>query len=97
MARQKRRRHLPPLILVQSSAIHAVGYDPAAHEMVIVYIGASTIYLYHDVIFREWADFWDAPSAGRYVNDVIKDHRFDALEPDETEFVEIDLTRPETP
>jgi len=55
------------LITVESSMIHAVGYDDEARELEVVFSNGG-IYRYLDVDEEEYEGLLDAESKGRYMH-----------------------------
>lgn len=55
-----------------SSVILAMQYDPAAHELTIVFRGSREIYCYAGVAPEEWLAFRNSASKGTYLNEVFK-------------------------
>jgi hypothetical protein len=68
---------LMKLTTVESSMIHAVGYDAAAHELEVVF-NSGRIYRYQDVPQTVYDELLVAESKGRYmlanVIDVYSDY-----------------------
>ena len=71
-----RRRRLER-VTVNSSSIAAVGYDPARFVLEVEYVGGR-IYRYLDVPPAVYRLLLKAPSAGYFVNTVVKP-RFDCI------------------
>ncbi|HVA15501.1 MAG TPA: KTSC domain-containing protein [Stellaceae bacterium] len=79
------RQRITQLQAVDSSAIRAIGYAPAARRLFIAYRGARGLYAYDEVAPREWRELLAAPSKGRYVNFRIKPrHAFMRMDDDAT-------------
>ena len=60
------------LTTVESSMIHAVGYDPEARTLEVVFTSGKT-YCYEDVPPEEYEGLMAAESKGRYMRDNIID------------------------
>lgn len=54
------------LVTVESSMIHAVGYDPETRKMEVVFNSGKT-YVYDNVPQREYAALLSAESKGQYM------------------------------
>jgi hypothetical protein len=59
-------------VLVESSAVAAVGYDAETSILEVEY-RSGAVYRYADVPFRVAEDLWAAPSVGRYLNRHVRD------------------------
>lgn len=55
----------------KSGNIKAAGYDPTTETMRVEFAGGKQ-YDYHGVDDKVWAAFNEAPSAGEYLNKVVK-------------------------
>ncbi len=66
------------LIEVESSMIHAVGYDPKTRELEVVF-NSGNIYRYEDVPPEEYEHLMNSESKGQYMRaniiDVYSDYR----------------------
>ena len=60
------------LITVESSMIHAVGYDAETKTLEVVF-NSGRIYRYEDVPLEEYEGLMDAESKGRYMRANIID------------------------
>jgi hypothetical protein len=60
---------------VNSSAIHAIDYDPATRQLRVTFPGGNT-YKYYDVPRSVYETFLHAESKGLYFNGYIRD-RYD--------------------
>jgi len=49
-----------------TTAFHAVGYDPATEELMVVFVATSQTFRYSRVTPRQWADMLNAPSVGKW-------------------------------
>lgn len=63
---------LPRLLLVESSSIEAVGYDPASKRLYVRFRSTYT-YVYYEVAKSVFDDLLAADSKGRFLNQEIKD------------------------
>jgi hypothetical protein len=59
-------------VKVESSAVAAVGYDPASETLEVEY-RSGRVYRYASVPFAVFQDLWAAPSIGRFVNANVRD------------------------
>lgn len=66
---------MPVMRPVESSAIEAVGYEPATRELFIRYVETAT-YVYRNVGPEVFDKLISAPSKGAFVNEHVKP-RFD--------------------
>ncbi len=57
---------------VSSSAVDKVSYNPKTNDLTIKFRNNNKNYVYPDVPQEVFTEFMDAPSKGRYVNQVIK-------------------------
>jgi hypothetical protein len=69
------KRHQEPRItreVVESSVIHAMGYDDDLALLEIEFVSGD-IYRYHFVPRRVWNELRNAPSKGRYFANVVRE------------------------
>ena len=59
-------------ILLDSSSITSIGYDPDGPELEIEFRQNCDVYLYFDVPAEEYRNFMAADSKGTYLNQVFK-------------------------
>lgn len=60
------------MILVQSSNVEAIGYDPELSELHVRFLKLGSLYIYHGVPEGVFEDFLNAPSKGTFLNTYIK-------------------------
>ena len=65
--------HLFEYIEVESSNIKAYGYNPSFDILTVVF-NTGEEYWYFEVQSLTWADFFEAESKGKFLNEVIKNH-----------------------
>lgn len=58
-------------IWVRSSAVFALGYDPARRTLGVEFAPTRQVYFYFDVPEFEFEAFVDAPSKGKYLTRVF--------------------------
>jgi hypothetical protein len=65
-------------VLVDSTSIRSIGYDPRRRELEIEFRESGDRYRYFDVSAKDRAEFMAAESKGAYLNQVfkLKGHRF---------------------
>lgn len=61
----------PKMVMVSSSNVEAVGYDPNSRELWVRFINGGT-YVYSEVDERTHEELMNAPSIGSYLNREIK-------------------------
>lgn len=61
----------PEMVMVSSSNVEAVGYDPDSRELWVRFLGGGT-YVYSGVDERTHEELVNAPSVGSYLNREIK-------------------------
>jgi len=61
----------PEMVMVSSSNVEAIGYNPETRELWVRFIGGST-YVYSEVDERTHEELVNAPSIGSYLNRAIK-------------------------
>jgi len=59
------------MIYVDSSTVDQIGYDDEAREVHVIFKNSGH-YIYSDVSEEVWAQFRDAPSQGKFVNEEFK-------------------------
>ncbi len=59
------------MIYVDSSNVEAIGYEDAAMELHVQFVGGA-LYVYHDAPREVYDDLMAAPSKGSFLNRVIK-------------------------
>lgn len=59
-------------IVVESSLIHSVGYDPRTATLELQFQDGN-IYRYYDVEPETYRDLLEAPSKGHYFNEYVRD------------------------
>lgn len=66
----------PVMQMVNSSNVEAVGYDAAAREIYVRFLGGRT-YAYGEATERTFEELRSADSVGSYLNRVVKpNHRY---------------------
>lgn len=60
------------MIPVQSTNVAAIGFDPVARLLLVEFKKSGQRYAYHGVTEEEFNGMLGAPSAGQYLNQVIK-------------------------
>ena len=71
---------IPKMHPVESSAVARIGYDAAAEEAYVEYIGGG-LYVYEGVPVGVFEELANADSKGTFVNAVIKRNPFRRLGP----------------
>ena len=71
-------------VLVDSSCIASIGYDPRASELDLEFRVSMEIYRYFEVPAEEHTAFMSAESKGTYLNEVFKSkgYRYVIVEPE---------------
>lgn len=62
---------MPNMIIVDSTNIEAIGYDEAAEELHVRFLGGG-LYIYNGVPQSVFDDFIAAPSKGSFLNREIR-------------------------
>jgi hypothetical protein len=60
------------MIPVNSSTISAIGYDTFSASLVVVFLKGGSPYTYHSVPEDVFEAFKEAPSKGKFLDQVIK-------------------------
>ena len=65
---------MPEMLLVDSSNVEAIGYDPDTQELHVRFVKSGETYVYYGV--EEWVfqEFMQADSKGTHLNTNIKNH-----------------------
>jgi hypothetical protein len=63
---------MPEMILVDSTSVEAIGYDPGNRELHVRFVKSGETYVYYDVEEWEFEEFKRADSKGNYLNRNIK-------------------------
>ena len=69
---------VPKMQPVESSAVARIGYDEAAEEAYVEYLGGG-LYAYEGVPADVFEELTNADSKGTFVNEVIKEYPFREL------------------
>jgi hypothetical protein len=63
---------MPDMILVVSSNVEAIGYDPATRELHVRFVRSGDTYVYYEVEGWVFEEFKTEDSKGTYLNTNIK-------------------------